>query len=168
MPHGVLIDLLVIWIKQKHEYFEDYGTNESWVTFSLPEMGGPQTWNSHLTPQRIDVVNGRVFVFGVPRGDRQYSYYKFPRHFMVAFIWNGSGFQRIPFLDVPEVIRKEENVLSCLPEQRAATISLALKAGWWCPPKGDKQQFTKQIDLRAYEALAISYSRRSGGSPLTD
>jgi len=94
-----LSDGRVIWIKQKHEYYDNYGTNQSWVTFSLPEMGGQRTWNSYLIPQRVDVSNGRAFVFGTPRGDRQYAHYRFPRHFMVAFMWNGTDFQRIPFLE---------------------------------------------------------------------
>ena len=163
-----LSDGRVIWIKQKHQYFENYGTNQSWVTFSLPEMGGERTWHSYLTPQRVDVANGRVFVFGFPRGDRQYAYYNYPRRYMVAFTWNGTDFQRIPFLQVPEALRGEENVLSCLPEARKSKVSLALKAQWWCPPQGDKKQFAKTIDLSAYEALATSYSRRSGGAPLSE
>jgi hypothetical protein len=134
----------------------------------MPEMGGQRTWHSHLIPQRIDVSGGKVFVFGIPRGDRQYAYYKFPKHFIVAFLWNGSSFERIPFLDVPKDLRTEENVLSCVPEGRRRTVSLVNKAASWCPPKGDKGEFTKTIDLAAYEALAISYSRRSGGLPLTD
>jgi hypothetical protein len=163
-----LSDGRVIWIRQKHEYYENYGTNQSWVTFSLPELGGERTWHSYLIPQRIDVANGRVFVFGFPRGDRQYAYYNYPRRYMVAFTWNGSDFQRIPFLQVPEALRGEENVLSCLPEARRAKVSLAVKAQWWCPPQGDKKQFTKKIDLPAYEALATSYSRRSGGAPISE
>src|SRR6188768_91158 len=43
-----LSDGRVIWIRQQHEYFDNYGTNQSWVTFSLPELGGERTWHSYL------------------------------------------------------------------------------------------------------------------------
>ena len=160
-----LSDGRVIWIRQKHEYFDNYGTNQSWVTLSLPELGGERTWHSYLTPQRVDVANGRVYVFGFPRGDRQYAYYNYPRRYMVAFVWNGTDFQRIPFLDVPESLRGEENVLSCLPEAEFKGLARA-EGHWWCPAQGDKKQFNKKIDLPAYEALATSYARRTGRAPI--
>ena len=61
-----LSDGRVITIHQKHEYYDNYGTNQSWVTFSLPEMNGKQTWHSYLVPQRVDVDQGKVYVFGYP------------------------------------------------------------------------------------------------------
>jgi hypothetical protein len=73
-----LSDGRVVVVRQKRQYFDHYGTNQSWVTFSLPEMGGERTWHSYLRPQRIDVQGGRVYLFGAPRGQRQFRYYRYP------------------------------------------------------------------------------------------
>lgn len=163
-----LSDGRVIVVTQKHEYYENYGTNQSWVTFSLPEMGGKQTWHSYLIPQRIDVYQGKVYAFGYPRGDRQYQYYNYPKYYMVAFNWNGTEFQRIPFLQLPEKLRKEENVYSCIPPKPRNILTISKKNEHWCPAVGDKKQFTKQINLQEYVDSAIRYSRRDGGKPISD
>lgn len=63
-----LSDGRIITIQQKREVFDNYGTNQSWVTIDLPELGGKQVWHSYLMPQRVDVVDGKVYVFGIPRG----------------------------------------------------------------------------------------------------
>jgi len=163
-----LSDGRVITIHQRHEVFDNYGTNQSWVEIDLPELGGKRVWHSYLIPQRVDVHLGKVYVFGMPRGDRQYQHYQYPRSFLVAFIWTGSEFVRTPFLGVPEALRQEENVYSCIPENRRTVLTTKQKNDSWCPPKGDDKQFTKQINLPAFQALAIRYSRRSGGLPLTE
>jgi hypothetical protein len=163
-----LSDGRVLLVKQERQYFENYGTNQSWVTFSLPELGGQQTWQSYLRPQRVDVYGGKVYVFGAPRGIRQYRHYKYPRYFMVAFIWSGSEFQRIPFMDVPSQIRSVENIFPCVPKDHKAIVTLKDKEAQWCPPTGDKSQFTRQIDVREYVGLAEEYSRLDGGKPLSE
>lgn len=58
-----LSDGRIITIHQKREYYENYGTSQSWVTIDLPELGGKRVWHSYLMPQRVDVVNGKVYVF---------------------------------------------------------------------------------------------------------
>lgn len=73
-----LSDGRVITVTQKHEYYDNYGTNQSWVTIDLSELGGKREWHSYLVPQRVDVYQGKVYVFGLPRGPRQFSYYKYP------------------------------------------------------------------------------------------
>lgn len=163
-----LFDGRIIVVTQKHEYYDNYGTNRSWVTFSLPEMGGKQTWHSYLTPQHIDVYNGKIYVFGSPRGDRQYQHYQYPKYYMVAFIWNGTEFQRIPFLQVPEALRKEENIYPCVPKAPRHKLTVNAKNLHWCPPTGDNGQFTKQINLQEYVELALRYSRRDGTKPITE
>ena len=163
-----LSDGRIITIHQKHEYYENYGTNQSWVEIDLPELGGKRVWHSYLIPQRVDVVDGKVYVFGMPRGDRQYYYYSDPRNFLVAFSWNGSVFERLPFLSIPEESRQEENVYSCIPTLREKNLNIKFKDSSWCPPKGDDGQFIRQINLAAYQAAAIRYSRRAGGKPSSD
>lgn len=161
-----LSDGRVILVRQKHKYFDNYGTDQSWVTFSLPEMGGEQTWHSYLTPQRIDIDGGNVFVFGFPRGDKQFAHYGNPKNYMVAFVWKQGGFQRIPFLEVPERLRQEENVHSCVPEHRRGRLTLADKsAAQWCPVRGDKWKFERKINLADYQAIARFYAGLKNTQP---
>ncbi len=84
-----LSDGRIITIHQEREVYDYYGTNQSWVTIDLPELGGMQGWHSYLMPQRVDVVDGKVYVFGIPRGARQLEYYRFPKNYMVALDWDG-------------------------------------------------------------------------------
>jgi hypothetical protein len=163
-----LSDGRVIVIKQKHEYYENYGTNQSWVTFSLPEMGGAQTWHSYLRPMRLDVFEGKIYVFGSPRGERQFDYYRLPKNYLVAFSWNGQTFVRIPFLSVPEAIRREENLYSCVPENRSRLVDIQIKAKEWCPVIGDRWKFGKAIKLDDYIALANFYARLRNATTVTD
>lgn len=163
-----LSDGRVITIHQEHEYYADYGTNQSWVTIDLPELGGKRVWHSYLMPQRLDVYEGKVYVFGAPRGIRQFQFYRYPKHYLVAFKWSGSDFVRIPFLEVPESLRRLENVYPCVPNPKAAHLLLVEKNRNWCPERGDKWKFNKQILLTDYEQLSIFYADLDGGKPLTD
>lgn len=149
-----LSDGRVITIHQKHEYYDNYGTNQSWVEIDLPELGGKQVWHSYLIPMRVDVYLGTVYVFGRPRGPRQLVHYRYPLNHMVGFQWAGNEFKRIPFLQVPEKIRQEENVYSCVPDSRLNSLSLQVKDMSWCKPAGDDGQFVRMIDLPAYKKLA--------------
>lgn len=162
-----LSDGRVITVKQKRQYFENYGTNQSWVTFSLPEMGGERTWHSYLRPQRVDVHDGRVYVFGSPRGIRQFVYYRYPKHYLVAFIWNGSEFERVPFMSIPPELRELQNIYPCERKSRRP-LTLEEKARTWCEPTGNRGQLTRHIHLQEYEKLAAEYARLDGGKPLTE
>lgn len=162
-----LSDGRVITIHQKREYYENYGTAQSWVTIDLPELGGKQVWHSYLMPQRVDVVDGKVYVFGIPRGDVQYSYYSDPKNYIVAFSWEGLGFGRIPFASVPESIRQEENVYRCLP-MKGGLVDIKWKDSNWCEPIGDKGQFTKLINLPEYQQASVRFARRGGRVPSSD
>jgi hypothetical protein len=163
-----LHDGRLVVVKQKHRYFENHGTVESWVTFSLPELGGERTWHSYLKPMRLDTHEGKVYVFGRPRGSKQVMYYRLPKHFMVAFEWkDDEGFVRIPFLEVPQPLRVEENIFPCIPS-RTSMLTLESKEKQWCAPSGEKQQFTKEINLLEYEALAAGHARLLNTEPLTE
>jgi hypothetical protein len=163
-----LADGRVITINQKREYYGDYGTNQSWVTITLPELEGKRVWHSYLIPMHVDVSKGQVYVFGRPRGPRQVQFYRYPKNNMVAFKWAGSEFVRIPFMDVPESVRAEENILSCLPPDHKKLVTLKQKSAQWCEPSGDKGQFVKHIDLDAYRELANAYARLDGGKPISE
>ena len=163
-----LSDGRIITIHQKHEYFENYGTNQSWVEIDLPELGGKRVWHSYLMPQRVDVQQGVVYVFGRPRGPRQISYYQYPKNHMVALKWTGTEFVRIPFLQVPEKIRQAENVYPCIPTPKLSIVTIKAKDDKWCEPTGDKGQFSKLINLYDYQQLAIQFARLDGGLPISD
>lgn len=153
-----LSDGRIIVVHQKREYYDNYGTNQSWVEIDLPELGGMKVWHSYLMPQRVDVVDGKVYVFGIPRGARQLEHYRFPKHYMVAFRWTGMAFERIPFLQVPEVARKEENLFSCVPAATAAKLSIREKDASWCPPRGDKGELGKLLELSVYGGVADQWA----------
>lgn len=163
-----LSDGRVLKIAQKRKYFKGYGTDQSWVKFSLPESGGERTWHSHLEPMRLDVHDGKVYVFGRPRGPKQFAYYGYPKHFVAAFVWDGGGFRRIRFNELPEQVRKEENILTCIDFRGEKFISLASKNVRWCPPVGDSKQLTKYINWAAYMKLAEGYAHLDGGHASSD
>ena len=163
-----LSDGRIITIHQKREYYENYGTSQSWVTIDLPELGGKRIWHSYLVPMRVDIVDGNLYVFGKPRGPRQISYYRYPQNHMVAFKWQNAEFQRIPFLSLPTSLREAENVYPCLPTKPHQKLTVANKDDQWCPASGDKSQFVKQINLSEYQKLAIQFAKLDGGRPISE
>jgi hypothetical protein len=164
-----LVDGRVITIRQKREYFNDYGTNQSWVTIDLPELGGKRIWHSFLMPQRVDVYQGTVYAFGVPRGVSQHQFYKYPKHYLVAFKWDGAQFVRIPFLDVPDVLRRSENTYPCVPASLPSTLTVAAKERNWCPERGgEKWKFGRRINLGDYEALSLFYASLANQQPRSE
>jgi hypothetical protein len=163
-----LSDGRVITIHQKREYFDNYGTAQSWVTIDLPELGGKQVWHSYLMPQRVDVVDGKVYVFGAPRGIKENQVYNYPKQYMVAFKWSKDGFERVAFLSLPALIRSSENVYSCIPQPLEERLRLETKDQRWCPVTGGRWKFGKDIVLSDYEALANFYAKADGGKPISD
>ena len=154
-----LADGRIIPIAQKRKYFDNYGTDQSWVTFSLPEMGGERTWHSYLIPMRLDVQDGKIYVYGRPRGPKQVAFYGYPKTCIVSFVWDGSDFVRVPLNQIPNQLLAEENIYSCIPQNRGKKISYQKKSTDWCSPVGDRQQFTKYINIEEYtkacDALAM-------------
>ena len=157
-----------ITIEQKRIYFENHGTTESWVKFSLPEMQGENTWHSYLTPMRIDVDNGQVYVFGRPRGPKQVAYYLYPKVCIVAFAWRNAGFERVPLSAVPMRLLQEENVYPCVPKHRGGTLTIVEKKQQWCPPAGDGSLLVKRIDLKAYANACDSMASLDGATRRSD
>jgi len=162
-----LSDGRIITIHQKRQYFENYGTNQSWVTIDLPELGGKRVWHSYLMPMRVDVVDGKVYVFGAPRGDLQYSYYGDPKYFVVAFEWSGSHFRRMPFPALPNSIVAEENVYRCLPEP-IRYLRLGEKDSIWCNPISGGQPSAKSINLPLLQEVSKKFARRGGRIPSSE
>lgn len=162
-----LSDGRIITIHQKRSYHSHYGTLQSWVTINLPELGGKRVWYSRLRPQRVDVVDGKVYVFGKPAGITKNQYYRYPKNFMVGFVWNGADFVRIPFLSIPERAREEENVYPCIYTQ-LSLLTIQQKDMQWCPITGDRWKFGKTIKLEDYQALANFYAGLDNGTTHSD
>lgn len=146
-----LSDGRVITIIQKRKHISNYGTDQSWITFSLPEMDGEQTWHSYLIPMRIDVHDGKVYAYGRPRGPKQVAFYQYPSVCIVGFSWENSEFIRIPLKKIPKHLLESENVYPCIPKNESEKISITDKSNAWCPPAGDRQQFTKFINFNEYK-----------------
>jgi len=163
-----LSDGRIITVHQKREYYENYGTNQSWVEIDLPELGGKKVWHSYLIPMHVDVQQGQLYVFGRPRGPRQVAHYLYPKYHMVAFQWTGIDFVRVSFMQLPESIRQEENLYSCIPDQKLKVLRIAVKDQRWCDPSGDNGQFVKKINLPAYQELAIGFARAAGYKPISE
>lgn len=163
-----LSDGRIITIRQKREYYEGYGVNQSWVEIDLPELGGKKVWHSYLVPMRVDVQQGKVYVFGRPYGSRKFYSYHYPKYYMVAFQWTGIDFMRVPFVQLPESIRQEENLYSCTPDRKLKVLKIAVKDQRWCEPSGDNGQFVKKINLSAYQELAMEFSRSDGNKPASE
>src|SRR5205814_2401837 len=113
----VLPDGRKIIVKQRRDFIEGYGTRRTWLTFSLPEMGGEQTWAEYMQPVLVGVSkDGQVYVVGWPSGQKQMGMYRHPRYGYAAFRWTPTGFERVPFISIPEDLRQEENLIRCLPK----------------------------------------------------
>jgi len=157
-----------ITVQQRRDFVDGYGTRKTWLTFGLPELGGEQTWAESLYPSMIAASEGRVFVVGRPRGSRQFSAYSHPKYVYVAFEWREGRFQRIPFLSVPEELRKQENVRWCLPG--GADSRESVKPDGWCIDRIGESRFpiSRTVELSALQAEAAFWAGLSGHKPGSD
>jgi len=159
-----------IIVKQRRDFIEGYGTRKTWLTFSLPEMGGEQTWTEWLYPTMIGVANGKVYLVARPRGSKQFSMYSYPRYVYVAYEWRHSQFERISFMSVPEVLRQRENVRWCLPGGDDSKVSTQ-GAGSWCVERRsaeDKFPNPQIVDLGIRSAEAKFWAQLDGHVPTSE
>lgn len=163
-----LPDGRTIVVRQKRDFIESYGTRKTWLTFSLPEMGGERTWVEHMKPILLTVTDkGEVFVVGWPSGFKQSSMYLLPKYGYVAYRWDGASFQRVPFLSVPESLRQEENLVRCM--QHSTYLSWQTKQSFGCD-EDDKyvEAASRRIDLQRMQAWAIRNARYSNAKPQSE
>ncbi|MFN5029594.1 MAG: hypothetical protein ACK5D9_10725 [Burkholderiales bacterium] len=163
-----LSDGRVITIEQKRDHIEGRGTRRTWLTFSLPEMGGKQTWDQLLYPSIIDVAHGKVYVIGRPRGSLQFRFYGHPRYVYVAYEWRNGAFERIPFMSVPERLRQAENVYWCLPPTGAEWVDLAMKESQLCEVGDDNFPIKRIVDLETRIREADFWAGLGGNKPATE
>jgi hypothetical protein len=155
-------------VKQRRDFIEGYGTRKTWLTFSLPEMGGEQTWEQWLYPTMIGAADGKVYVVGRPQGSRQFMTYNHPKYVYVAYVWHGHAFERIPFMRVPEALRQVENIRWCMPGGKdSKKPAQGVVEGWCVERVGDADRFpmTKTVNLETRMAEAIYWARTGGHLP---
>lgn len=157
-----------IVVQQRRDFIEGYGTRRTWLTFSLPEMGGERTWSEFMQPVLLAVSKeGQVYVVGWPSGEAQMDMYRHPRYGYAAFRWTGAGFERVPFISIPEGLRQEENLIRCLPKSKFAKWEAKLQAG--CSENGDYViGGSRQIDVRWMEKWALKQAERQNIKPLSE
>lgn len=147
-------------MKQTRDFIEGRGTRKTTLHFSLPEMGGEQTWEHWLYPAMIGVANGKVYVVGRASGTRQFSMYLHPKYAYVAFEWRDSEFQRIPFLSVPEQLRTRENVRWCHPGGDDSKKPVQPPGAWCIERVSIDDKFPKPqavaLDVRTAEAAFMA------------
>ena len=164
----VLADGRKIIVKQRRDYIEGYGTRKTWLTFSLPEMGGEQTWSESMSPVLIAVTPAHeVYVAGWPSGFNQSKMYNLPKYGYVAYKWNGSAFLRVPFLEIPREYRQETNILRCFP--RLAYIEWENKMEFGCDSKGHfSPNISREIDLEKMKSWAIRNAKLNNVLPKSE
>lgn len=164
----LLPDGRYITVSQKRDYIENYGTKETWLTFSLPEMNGSQTWNEFLMPVAIGVSQGTVYVIGMPRGLKQYEIYANPRYFIVAFAWTENSFKRIPLTQVPGEVIRIENVFRCIPLSKEKYLSWPSKISKWCAPSVETENGGRAINTDILEKISKKYAALNGQTKFSE
>ncbi len=125
---------------------------ETALTIDLPEIGGKRIWREALYPAIVNSFEGKVYVVGFVtyRSSRKY---RNPRFGYVAFVYANSGWQRIPFLSVPESVRSQENIAFC--PEAAPIRTWRDKQTGWCDLQGNfVLGAQRKVDLVANERNA--------------
>ena len=96
-----LLDGRVITVKQKLRY-ERLTPRESWITVNLPETGNQDvTWNERLTPKVLNVINGKLYIVGMPITEIEFYWYHKPSPPYIGFIYDNKAWRQIPFKEIP-------------------------------------------------------------------
>jgi len=105
-----LLDGRIIVVDQQRSYEHAYnGDNyggverESWLTLTLPETGNQATtWHEKLVPSNLNVVNGKLYIVGMPPTGREFYLYNKPRPPYIGYAFENNAWRRIPFTEIPE------------------------------------------------------------------
>ena len=107
-----LLDGRVILVSIKFRFEGEYnGSNygdvlrESWVTIKLPETGNQETiWNEKLQPRNLNIVNGKLYIVGLPQTMREFDLFNQPRPPYIGYVFENKTWRRIPFNEIPEAM----------------------------------------------------------------
>ena len=160
----LLSDGRQVRIHQQREYQPGYGTHKSALTFKAPNTNDLVTWNETLYPVILDELQGKVYLIGRPRGSQQYETYGYPRYMYVAFMLDNGKFQRIPFLSVPDQLRRKENIRWCFPGGSDDRVLQPRQSPAWCDDMDPSWPTPQVVDLKVRAAESQSWVRGYGGA----
>ena len=131
-----LLDGRVIVVSMKYRFEGAYnGSNyggvlrESWVTLKLPETGNQETtWNEKLQPKNLNVVNGKLYIVGMPPTDREFYLYNRPRPPYIGYVFENKAWRRIPFNKIPEAMYDMNLSSGTIHPSSSGPVTLADKA----------------------------------------
>ena len=148
----MLSDGRIITVHREHRFNLQDRLLETALTFDLPEMGGKKTWKERLYPAMVNVYRGQVYVVGDVTPNLV-DLYGHPKYGYVAFIYTKNRWQRVPFTSLPEVIRQEENMVSCKAAMNHRTWS-EKQMGWCNLDDEFVKGASRAVDLEARENYA--------------
>lgn len=104
-----LLDGRIIVVDQQRRYEGAYnGSNyggverESWLTITLPETNDQATtWHEKLNPSNLNVVNGKLYIVGMPPTAREFYLYNKPRPPYIGYVYENKAWKRIAFDEIP-------------------------------------------------------------------
>ncbi len=162
----MLSDGRMLIVHRRQEMVAPYGAIRTWLTFSLPEMGGKQTWTEWMYPAIVDVNEGKVYVVGLPIGRGQYLAYLQPRYLYVAYEYSSAGWKRIPFIGLPDRVRAKENILWCA--ERGVALTRQYKSNGWCGDRTYSPTNSPNINLSKRSEKAQELNGLAGAKSFTD
>ncbi len=124
-----LLDGRVIIVTQKWQYDRDRMPRDYKLTFKLPEFGSQEiVWHENLSPQVLNVYQGKLYVVGFPPTVVEFHQYGNPSPRYVPYRYEAGQWQRIPFNEIPEAIYDTNLLLDNEPPNGAKFVTFAMKA----------------------------------------
>jgi hypothetical protein len=104
-----LLDGRIIVVNQQRRYDGPYDgriyrgvPRESWLTVKLPETGNQETtWHEKLKPSNLNIVNGKLYIVGIPPTTREFRLYNQPRPPYIGYVFENKTWRRILFDEIP-------------------------------------------------------------------
>lgn len=124
-----LLDGRVITVKQKWQYDRDRMPRDYKLTFKLLEFGDREiVWHENLSPQVLNVYQGKLYIVGWPPTVVEFHQYGDPAPVYVPYRYDNGQWQRIPFEEIPNAIYDTNMFLDNEPPNGAKLVTLAMKA----------------------------------------
>ncbi|MFZ6694099.1 hypothetical protein [Undibacterium sp. SXout20W] len=121
-------------------------TRDAWLTINLPQISQePIVWHESLYPMVVNIFNGSLYVVAMPSTVRERHRYGDPSPPNIGFRWVASGWQRIPFNEIPEAIYDANMLVSELPPKLPKLLTLDEKNSTKMNQDPDLPEFDKHI-----------------------
>lgn len=126
---------------------------DAWLIFSLPEFSKTEIlWHENLRPIVLNVHAGKLYVVGLPPTQREFFKYGKPRPPYVPYRWEGTAWQRIPFVDVPEAIYDVNMLIEQIPPKGTKLLTWGRKMSPDLNGKGTYTTDQKRLDPKHFSA----------------